>query len=136
MEYLEHKRNVLVYLMDTLRLDASRLQLASELLHRYQVAYPPKKLLDAAEYLVHGRLENTNGLWKAVPLDNMIRVGLCMEVYEQDEKGGLKDSWKYVLASINKPSRLQILWERASELRRPYLLTKAFPVIERLKASK
>lgn len=136
MKYLDRKKNVLVYIMDSSRIDASRVQLAAELLLRYKVAYPPKKLFDAAEYLVHGRLENTNALWKAVALDDLIQAGLCMRLYEENEKGWPKDSWKYVLASINKPSRLKILWQRASELRRPYLLTKTFPMRERLQVCK
>jgi hypothetical protein len=79
MKYLDRQKKVLTYVVDTPRLDSSRImailwlflplllhqqsfQLASELLHQYKVAYPPKKLFGAAEYLVHGRIENTNGV--------------------------------------------------------------------------
>ena len=118
--YLDFNREVMVYVMDTSKLEHRRISLASKLLGQCEVEMPSNKSYDPAEYLIHGKLINTNGLWKAVPLNDLIEAGLCRKVYREDEKGWCLNEMSYVFPTINKPKTLEKLALRIEQLRRGY----------------
>lgn len=95
---------MLVYAMDTRKLPASRIHEARDLLKKYDML--AWKRLDAraeGEYLIHGELINKDGLWKAVPLENMITAGF----------------WK-AFPETRNPYRQHLLQQRVKQLRFRY----------------
>lgn len=71
--------NVLVYVMDTSTLQASRVHNAVELIRKYNVKGPKENNFEEyaqGEYLIHGKLQNNGGLWHAVKLETLVDAGL------------------------------------------------------------
>ncbi|KAK3701313.1 hypothetical protein LTR37_015534 [Vermiconidia calcicola] len=69
---------VLIYLMDTNALPASNgLYKSEDLVREYKVGWA-KDILEFAkgEYLIHGKLHHTEGLWKAVDFNDLLAAGL------------------------------------------------------------
>jgi hypothetical protein len=131
--YFKRNKDVMIYVMDTSKIkDITRIRRASTMLDVYDVDIPKSKSYDDAEYLIHGKLVNENGLWKAVPLEELIEAGLCGKKYETDEMGWVKDGWKYLCPSINRPKGLKAPFRRVQELRRGYFKDKSFKMSRRM----
>jgi len=68
--------NVLIYIMDARKLPAGKAHSAVQLVKEYDLFDPDTKQYAHGEYLVHGELRNTEGLWQAVSLEALIDAGL------------------------------------------------------------
>lgn len=74
--YSEDETNVVVYILDTKKLPASRIHSARDLLRSNGLKWWEKgRDLAHGEHLIHGRLCNTEGLWRAVRLESLISAG-------------------------------------------------------------
>lgn len=71
-----YEDDLLLYVMDTRKLSASRVRCSTDLLKAYDVSWAPN-LIDYSlrEYLIHGKLEHSAGLWQAVKFDKLITAG-------------------------------------------------------------
>lgn len=75
--YSIKQTNTLIYILDTRKLPAGRIHRASELLRKY-CPYPQRLLEEYAqgEFLLHGPISNKGNIWRAVPLAQLIVLGL------------------------------------------------------------
>ena len=84
--------NVLIYIMDTRKLPIGRAHSAVQLVKDYRLEWIPNvRDYTQGEYLVHGELHHTNGLWQAVRLETLIDGGLYT-TFPTLEKEDLADS--------------------------------------------
>lgn len=76
--YAEGEDDILVYVMDTSKLPASNsLHSAQQLIKEHDLRWSTNLYEYAeGEYLIHGRICNSDGLWQAVGLDELIRQDL------------------------------------------------------------
>lgn len=102
--YSEDETNVLIYVMSTRDLPASRIYTASKAVKDYDVTFGPNLLkYSQGEYLIHGKLSNTEGLWQAVRMEDLITAGF----------------WK-VFPSLRDDTRQHLLFQRVQQLRFAY----------------
>lgn len=102
--YSEDEQDVLVYVMDTRSLPASRIHSAVELIKQGRIDWAPNLTEYAqGEYLIHGKLEHEPGLWQAVKFDDLVTAGL-----------------KKAFPSLQDTSRQHLLFQRVLQLRIPY----------------
>lgn len=122
--YNDGNKTIFVYVMDTSRLDEDCAHLASDLIERHEITFPGMQYYDPAEYLVHGKLDNRDGKWKAVNLNLLINAGLCRRIYKADKDGLCLDEMSYVCPTINNPALLGRLALRVEQLRKGYFAEK------------
>lgn len=97
-EYFLGQEAVVLYAMNTAGLDGSRIFYAPDLIKYYDLkregycgTKAPLSSYAQGEYLIHGKLTNDSGLWRAVTLHSLIEAGLW-EVYPALEETKLQDS--------------------------------------------
>ena len=104
---------ILIYILDTSKLpSSSKIYYAPELLREngqgqalFYKTKVPLEDLSQGEYLIHGKLNNTNGMWKAIDLESLEDAGL----------------WNYFPSLCNKDKQHMLFW-RAEELRGGWFL--------------
>lgn len=71
-----YEDDLLIYVMDTRKLPTSRIRRSTDLLKSHNVSWAPN-LTDYSlgEYLIHGKLEHSPGLWQAVKFEKLISAG-------------------------------------------------------------
>ena len=102
--YDQGESDILVYVMDTRNIQGSRIHSATKLLDEYNLAWEPNdRKYAVGEYFVHGKLDNSQGLWQAVDLDDLLHAGLCV-----------------ALPGLRSKSRGNLLHQRIHQLRKRY----------------
>ncbi|KXS96780.1 hypothetical protein AC578_5342 [Pseudocercospora eumusae] len=77
-KYREGEKDIIIYVMDTSKLPSSRIHKATDLLDAYNLEWLKKgqtKANAVGEWLIHGKLTNEDGLWRAVKFQNLIHAG-------------------------------------------------------------
>ena len=83
--YSGGEEDILIYVMDTRSLPEERIHYAPDLLKTYKVNWAAVGGIESknkfekyaqGEYLIHGKLDNAVGLWRAVNLDQLLDAGL------------------------------------------------------------
>lgn len=98
-----NEANVLIYVLDTRKLEASRVRSAVQLLKENHVASQGNVLEQYAEgeFLIHGKLENKDGkLWHSVNFDDLMDAGLWERFWflrKEMGKEKLKDLFRVVI---------------------------------------